>query len=124
MLAKLDRTLSGFECSCSPNSSGPRHTARLGLKPRRAKSLPVRNAAIIDYAEEIIEPEAELLSRDLLEEKFSGKHGSQISRLQALERLKGDMRTALLDLEEPSSGFSVSQLFISACVSCLLYHNN
>ena len=108
MLAKLDRTLSGFECSCSPNSPGLRQTPRLGLKPRRAKSLPVRHAAIIDYAEEITEPETELLSRDLLEKKFSGKHGSQISKLQALERLKGDMRTALLDLEEPSNGFSVS----------------
>ncbi len=70
--------------------------------------MPVRGGTTIDYADEITEPEAELLSRDLLEEKFSGKHGSQISRLQALERLKGDMRTALLDLEEPSNGFSVS----------------
>lgn len=108
MLARMDRTLSGFECSCSPHSSGLRQTARPGLTARRTKSLPVRNAATIDYAEEILEPETELLSRDLLEEKFSGKHGSQISRLQALERLKGDMRTALLDLEEPSNGFSVS----------------
>lgn len=64
---------------------------------------------MLEYAEEVLEPESELLSRDLLEEKFSGKQGSQISRLQTLERLKGDMRSALMDLEEPAHGFSVSK---------------
>lgn len=107
VLNRLERTLSGCQCSCSPNSPGFRPASRSSLRLRRSKSLPVRNAAIINYTAETIEPETELLSKDLLEEKFAGKHGSQISKLQALERLKGDMRSALIDLEEPSPTFSV-----------------
>ena len=106
-VGRLDRALSGIDCSCSPNSPGLRPSARLSLRPRRKASLPVRNATTLDLTEEVVEPESEMLRRDLLEDKFSGKHGSQISKLQALERLKGDMRTALLDLEEPIHGFSV-----------------
>lgn len=108
VFSRLERVHSGTDCSCSPYSTGALPVARLSLRPRRAQSLPLRRATTLDYTDEIIEPESELLSRDLLEEKFSGKHGSQISKLQTLERLKGDMKTALLDLEEPLLSFSVS----------------
>ena len=107
VLSRLERVHSGTECSCSPYSSGNLPAARRSLRPRRALSLPLRRASTLDITEEVIEPESELLSRDLLEDKFSGKHGSQISKLQTLERLKGDMKSALLDLEEPLLSFSV-----------------
>lgn len=109
---RLERIHSGVDCSCSPHSAGLRPANRPSLRPRKkASSIPARNASTLEYAEEILEPESELLSRDLLEEKFSGKQGSQISRLQALEQLKGDMRSALIELEEPIHGFSVGQPF-------------
>lgn len=56
-------------------------------------------AAAVEILEEVHEPEAELLSRDLMEEQFSGQEATHIDNIQALERLKGDLSTVLQDLE-------------------------
>ena len=65
----------------------------------------VRSAAVVDIDEAVMEPETELFSRDLL----PSSHGTQLSRLQTLERLKGDLDTALRDLElDSDSDISVS----------------
>lgn len=73
------------------------------------RALPVGN--IVGYSaavEEVVEPEAELLSRDLLEEKFSGLDSSQIVNIQALERLKGDLNSVIEDLEGFDSSMELS----------------
>jgi hypothetical protein len=82
------------------------------------RALPVGN--IVGYSaavEEVVEPEAELLSRDLLEEKFSGLDSSQIVNIQALERLKGDLNSVIEDLE----GFD-SSMELSVSRSLLIPH--
>jgi len=111
MLGRLERLGSGSECSCSPYSTPSGHphvrVRQTGSKARRAASaLPmgksVGYAAAVEMVEEVLEPEAELLSRDLLEEKF-GQDGSHIDNIQHLERMKGELSTVLQDLETDSS---------------------
>jgi len=76
------------------------------------RALPVGNtvvhSAAVEMVEEVVEPETELLSRDLLEEKFSGLDSSQIDNIQALERLKGDLNTVIQDLEGFDSSMELS----------------
>lgn len=109
-ILKPDRATSGTECSCSPYSKGSRPAGQHWQQPKcrgrrqapiaRSAGKAVGSAAIFDLSEPVVAPESELLSRDLFEAKFSGSEASKVSNLQTLERLKGDLNSALEDLEE------------------------
>lgn len=66
-------------------------------------------AVALDTAETAVETESELLSRDRFPDSLSQEYAAQVANLQNLERLKGDLHSALLDLDEPDTedGFSV-----------------
>ena len=67
--------------------------------------------ALRDY-DTAVDAEAELLVKEDIPEVFSYEYSKQVANLQALERVKGNLNSALLDLDEPDTedGFSVSFL--------------
>lgn len=125
---RLDRAFSSGEASCSRRCS-------LSLPLRRLQSLPCecrqvstpamsRAASVVsssstlhrDAADAILEPEAELLSGDS-PDSLSREFRAQVANLQNLERVKGKLHEAILDLPDPDApdgdwraedGFSVS----------------